>query len=144
MPLGDFFLTADSIYCMMQNLGQLFSSKQTLFCKCLFSDSCPHSCKNGGEWVSVLLGQRSYKMYFLAQFFARVYPAFIPFALPFSHFSVCVSISPCPPSFSLFLPTFLSSSLYLLHSLPRSRDMQMTRGLARQSDSTVPRSARQR
>lgn len=86
--------------------------------------------------------------------YCTVYPSLILPAIPFSlctiPFFISVCVYSCPsmsPRLSLFFLLLFFFSIF--HSLSassfsRSQDMQMTRGLARQSDSTVPRPARER
>lgn len=138
--VGDYFLLSITkktnivLLVVLSHVQVLRFSPSRLFC--------------GGEWTSVVLTQRIEKLNVKKKkrerdVYCTVYPSFVPFSHPFFHFCVCVSVSPCLPGFFFFffyLPLPICFSL----SLSRSQDMQMTRGLARQSDSTVPRSARER
>lgn len=95
----------------------------------------PSLLYSGGEWTSVVLTQKILKTKFKKKREREMFTALSTLlSSPFS-ISVCLFLS---------LHVSLASSPYLLLSLSRSQDMQMTRGLARQSDSAVPRSARER
>lgn len=109
----------------------------------------PSPLNDGSEWTSMAPKTKCQNDVYCTLYPSFILPA-IPFSLcafPFSFLCVYIPVSPCLPGFPRFFFFFVFFSIF--HSLSassfsRSQDMQMTRGLARQSDSTVPRPARER
>lgn len=109
----------------------------------------PSPLYDGSEWTSMAPKTKCQKDVYCTVYPSLILPA-IPFSLctiPFSFLCVCVFLSlHVSPAFLVFSSSFFFSIFHSLSasSFSRSQDMQMTRGLARQSDSTVPRPARER
>lgn len=109
----------------------------------------PSPLYDGSEWTSMAPKTKCQKDVYCTVYPSLILPA-IPFSLctiPFSFMCVCVFLSlHVSPAFLVFSSSFFFSIFHSLSasSFSRSQDMQMTRGLARQSDSTVPRPARER
>lgn len=109
----------------------------------------PSPLYDGSEWTSMVPKTKCQKDVYCTVYPSLILPA-IPFSLctiPFSFLCVCVFLSlHVSPAFLVFSSSFFFSIFHSLSasSFSRSQDMQMTRGLARQSDSTVPRPARER
>lgn len=109
----------------------------------------PSPLYDGSERTSMAPKTKCQKDVYCTVYPSLILPA-IPFSLctiPFSFLCVCVFLSlHVSPAFLVFSSSFFFSIFHSLSasSFSRSQDMQMTRGLARQSDSTVPRPARER